>query len=196
VPQSSGSGAHRQIEVAAPLEKHPLRAVLLSARPRATLRRPADDAGLGLSVRVGVQCPALNVCEAAFLNCPAELHLIAGPPRRHHQLLRNDGGNANNWLMVKLVGTNAARDGTGAALKLVSEAFTQYQQAKGGMSYMLAHDLRIHFGLGQRKTIDSLEITWLSGTVDKLTNIPINQIITVKEGTGIMPGNFPSILGK
>ncbi|MBZ5516144.1 MAG: CRTAC1 family protein [Acidobacteriia bacterium] len=112
------------------------------------------------------------------------------------QFLRNDGGNANHWLEVKLVGTKAARDGTGAALKLVSEGFTQYQQAKGGMSYMSAHDQRIHFGLGQRKTIDSLEITWLSGTVDKLTNVPIDQIITVKEGAGITPRHFPRIPAK
>ena len=112
------------------------------------------------------------------------------------QVLRNDGGNANNWLTVKLVGTKSARDGTGAQLKLVSEGVTQYDQAKGGMGYMSAQDLRIHFGLGQRKTIESLEITWLSGTVDKLSNVPINQIITVKEGAGIVPGNFPEIPSK
>ena len=117
--------------------------------------------------------------------------------RGHYiQVLRNDGGNANNWLTVKLIGTKAARDGTGSKLKLVSEGMTQYEQAKGGMSYMSAHYLRIHFGLGQRKKIDSLEITWLSGTVDKLTDVPINQIITVKEGAGIVPGNFPKIAPK
>ena len=117
--------------------------------------------------------------------------------RGHYpQLLRNDGGNANNWLTVKLIGAKAVRDGTGTKLKLVSEGMTQYEQAKGGMSYMSAHDLRIHFGLGQRKKIDSLEITWLSGTVDKLTDVPINQIITVKEGVGIVPGNFPKISWK
>ena len=112
------------------------------------------------------------------------------------EILRNDGGNAHNWLMVKLIGTKSARDGTGALLKLVSEGVTQYEQAKGGIGYMSAHDQRIHFGLGQRKTIESLEITWLSGTVDKLSNVPINQIITVKEGTGIVPGSFPKISGK
>ena len=114
----------------------------------------------------------------------------------HIQLLRNDGGNAHNWLMVKLVGTKSARDGAGAKLKLTSEGFTIYQQAKGGMSYMSAHDPRIHFGLGTRKTIESLEITWLSGTVDKLTNVPINQTIVVKEAAGIVPGNFPKISSK
>ena len=64
------------------------------------------------------------------------------------------------------------------------------------MSYMSAHDPRVHFGLGQRKSIESLEITWPSGTVDKLTNLPINQIITVKEGTGIIPRSFPRIPSK
>jgi hypothetical protein len=112
------------------------------------------------------------------------------------QLLRNDGGNANNWLEVMLVGTKSNRDGVGAALKLVSEGFTQYQQRKGGMSYMSAHDPRVHFGLGQRKSIEGLEITWPSGTVDKLTNLPINQIITVKEGTGVIPRSFPRIPSK
>ncbi len=109
------------------------------------------------------------------------------------QLLRNDGGNANHWLEVMLVGTKSNRDGRGAALKLTSEGFVEYRQAQGGMSYMSAQDPRIHFGLGQRKTIESLRITWPSGIVDKLTNIPINQIITVKEGVGIVPRNFPKI---
>ncbi len=109
------------------------------------------------------------------------------------QLFRNEGGNANHWLEVMLVGVKSNRDGRGAALKLVSEGFTEYRQAKGGMSYMSAQDPRIHFGLGQRKAVDSLEITWPSGIVDKLAHVPINQIITVKEGVGIIPRNFPQV---
>jgi len=112
------------------------------------------------------------------------------------ELLRNDGGNANNWLEVMLVGVRSNRDGVGAALKLVSEGFTQYGQRKGGMSYMSAQDPRIHFGLGQRKSIGSLEITWPSGTVDNLTHVPINQIITVKEGVGVIPRSFPLVPSK
>ena len=109
------------------------------------------------------------------------------------QLLRNDGGNANHWLEVMLLGVKSNRDGRGAALKLTSEGFVEYRQAEGGMSYMSAHDPRIHFGLGQRKSVESLVITWPSGIVDKLANVPINQIITVKEGVGIIPRNFPKI---
>jgi enediyne biosynthesis protein E4 len=108
-------------------------------------------------------------------------------------LLRNDGGNANNWLTVQLVGTKSNRDGIGASLKLTSESSIQVEQSKGGMSYMSANDPRIHFGLGKRTKIASLEITWPSGQVERLTNVPINQIITVKEGAGIIPGQFPRI---
>ncbi len=112
------------------------------------------------------------------------------------ELLRNDGGNANNWLKVNLVGTKSNRDGLGSVLKLTSEGFTQVQQAKGGMSYMAANDPRIHFGLGKRKSIESLQITWPSGQVDKLSKVPINQIVTVKEGSGIIPKKFPRIAWK
>jgi hypothetical protein len=94
------------------------------------------------------------------------------------------------------VGVKSNRDGRGAVLKLTSEGFVQVRQAQGGMSYMSAHDPRIHFGLGQRNSIESLEITWPSGVVDKLTSVPINQIITVKEGVGIIPRNFPKIVWK
>jgi len=109
------------------------------------------------------------------------------------ELLRNDGGNANNWLEVFLIGTKSNRDGIGASLKLVSQGFTEYKQAEGGGSYMGANDPRIQFGLGKRTKIDSLEIKWPSGMVDKLSNVPINKIIAVKEGAGIVPRPFPVV---
>ena len=61
---------------------------------------------------------------------------------------------------------------------------------------MSASDPRIHFGLGQRKSIETLEITWPSGSVDTLANVGIDQIVTVKEGTGIVPRTFPRVASK
>ena len=68
------------------------------------------------------------------------------------------------------------------------------EQTKGGMSYMSASDPRILFGLGKRTKIDSLEITWPSGQVDRLTNVSVDQIIAIKEGAGIVPHAFPKVL--
>jgi hypothetical protein len=111
-------------------------------------------------------------------------------------VLRNDGGNANHWLEVQLIGTRSNRDGIGASLKLTSEGFVQVEQAKGGMGYMSASDPRIHFGLGKRAKIDSLEITWPSGQTDRLTSVPLDKIIAVKEGSGIVSRNFPKVPGR
>ena len=112
------------------------------------------------------------------------------------ELMRNDGGNANHWLEVLLIGTKSNRDGIGAVLKLSAEGFVRVDQAKGGTSYMSASDPRIHFGLGKRNKVDSLLVTWPSGQVDKLTNVPIDSIIAVKEGVGIVPRAFPKVARK
>ncbi len=112
------------------------------------------------------------------------------------ELMRNDGPNTNHWLEVLLIGTKSNRDGIGSVLKLSSEGVVQVDQAKGGTSYMSASDPRIHFGLGKRSKIESLTITWPSGQVDKLTNVPVDSIIAVKEGTGIVPRTFPKVRTK
>lgn len=112
------------------------------------------------------------------------------------ELMRNDGGDANHWLEVLLIGTKSNRDGIGSTLKLSAEGFVRVDQAKGGTSYMSASDPRIHFGLGKHTKIDSLVITWPSGQVDKLTNVPIDSIIAVKEGVGIVPHPFPKVVRK
>ncbi|HSC45712.1 MAG TPA: CRTAC1 family protein [Candidatus Acidoferrum sp.] len=119
-------------------------------------------------------------------------------------LLRNDppasarGGadptaSANHWLEIFLIGTKSNRDGVGASLKLTAAGITHVEQAKGGMSYMSASDPRIHFGLGKRTKIDLLEITWPSGAVDRLKDLPVDNVIAVKEGAGIVPRNFPKV---
>jgi hypothetical protein len=106
-------------------------------------------------------------------------------------LLHNEGATANHWIEILLIGTKSNRDAVGAVLKLTAQGVTHVEQVKGGMGYMSANDPRIQFGLGKRSRIDSLEITWPSGQVDKLTDVPIDSIIAVKEGAGIVPHPFP-----
>ena len=108
------------------------------------------------------------------------------------ELMRNEG-TPNHWLEVLLIGTRSNRDGIGATLKVTSEGTVQVDQAKGGTSYMSASDPRIHFGLGKRTRIESLQITWPSGQIDKLSKVPIDTIIAVKEGAGIVPHPFPKV---
>jgi hypothetical protein len=110
--------------------------------------------------------------------------------------LRNDGGNANHWLEILLIGTKSNRDGVGARVKLTAGDLVLYDQRKGGMSYQSAQDPRLHFGLGGRTKIDTLEIIWPSGMTTKVANIKADRIIAVEEGKGIVDRPFPRVQTK
>jgi hypothetical protein len=122
-----------------------------------------------------------------------DLDLLVSNNGQPPQLLRNDGGNANHWLEVFLIGTHSNRDGVGARLKVTAGDLVQYDERKGGMSYQSAQDPRLHFGLGKRTKVDDLEIQWPSGITTRLQQIPCDQIIAVEEGTGIVKRSFPRI---
>jgi hypothetical protein len=102
------------------------------------------------------------------------------------QILRNDGGNANNSILIRTVGEKSNRDGIGAKVKVVSGDLTQIDEVRSGGSYISQNDMRLHFGLEKRTKIDLIEVRWPSGTVDKITTAGVNKILTVKEGKGLI----------
>jgi hypothetical protein len=105
---------------------------------------------------------------------------LDGPP----QLLRNDGGNTGNSILVKTIGVKSNRGGIGARVTVVAGDLTQTDQVRSGDSYISQSDLRLHFGLEKRAKVDSIQVRWPSGAVDKISNVNVNRIITIKEGQG------------
>jgi hypothetical protein len=105
------------------------------------------------------------------------------------KLLRNDNGNQNDMLRVKTIGTRSNRDGIGAKVFLKTSKDTRlFQMVKTGSSYLSQSEMPLTFGLGKPesgKTV-SVEILWPSGQKDSIANIKPNQVITVKEGKGIV----------
>ena len=99
----------------------------------------------------------------------------------HSIFLRNNKGNQNNWLILKLTGTSSNRDGIGARVKLTAGGKTQTAQKKSTTGYLSQNDPRMHFGLAKNEIVDRIEITWPSGKVQTLENIKTNQILEVKE---------------
>ncbi len=106
-------------------------------------------------------------------------------------LLRNDGGNKNNWLEVRLVGTKSNRSAMGAKIKIVCGNISQIREVNNQSSYLSQNSLVQHFGLLKCNRIDSLKIQWPGGTSQEFTNIPVNQKIEITEG-----GNALKNLGK
>ena len=96
-------------------------------------------------------------------------------------LYRNDGGNRNHWLQLKLVGTKSNRSAIGAVARVTSSGGTQWQTVHSGSSYCSASDLALTFGLGKDALAATIEIEWPSGTRQKLTNVAANQQLVIRE---------------
>jgi hypothetical protein len=95
-------------------------------------------------------------------------------------ILRNDGGNARNWLTVALRGTASNRMGLGARVTARTEGLRQIREATTAGSIFSGSDSRVHFGLGSAEAAD-LEIRWPSGHVQTLKGVPADQILEVIE---------------
>ena len=101
-------------------------------------------------------------------------------------LLRNVNPDKNHWVAFKLVGgAKSPRDATGAAIYLTAGGIRQRGDVLSGGSYLSSNDMRVHFGLGSAAKIESVEIHWPSGFVEKLTPTALDRIFTVVEGKGI-----------
>ncbi|HKQ52150.1 MAG TPA: CRTAC1 family protein, partial [Pyrinomonadaceae bacterium] len=99
-------------------------------------------------------------------------------------LLKNEGGNRNNWLGLQLVSTKSNPEAVGAVITWQAGGVKRTRLKTGGGSYLSSHDPREILGVGRAAKIDSVEIKWPSGRVDKLVNPPLNKYVKVVEGQG------------
>jgi hypothetical protein len=100
-------------------------------------------------------------------------------------LLRNNGGNRNNWVGLRLVATKSNPAAVGAVITWKAGTLKRSRLKTGGGSYLSSHDPREILGIGALTKIDSVEIRWPSGKIDTLTNLPLNHYVTVTEGLGV-----------
>jgi len=157
------------------------------AEPKLMLRNTGGGILENVSNRLGPDLMRPRVSRGVAVgdfDNDGDLDLLVSNNGESPQLLRNDGGNANHWLEILLIGTKSNRDGVGARLKLTAGDMVLYDQRKGGTSYQSAPDPRLHFGLGAQTRVDHLTIRWPSGAEDKLKGIPGDRHIIIKEGTG------------
>jgi hypothetical protein len=99
-------------------------------------------------------------------------------------LLRNNIGNRNHWLGLKLVGKTANIDAIGARVTYQAGDLKRSRMKVGGGSFLSSHDSRIVLGLGEHTSMDWLEIVWPqpSGLKQRFTNLPIDRYLTIREG--------------
>ncbi|MDE3109341.1 MAG: CRTAC1 family protein [Acidobacteriota bacterium] len=167
------------------------------AEPKFLFRNTGRGIFENVSDRLGADFARPRVSRGAAIgdfDNDGDLDILVNNNGERPQLLRNDGGNANHWLEILLIGTRSNRDGVGARVTLTAGNLKIYEQRKGGMSYQAAQDPRLHFGLGNRTKVDLLEILWPSRAVTRLSNLPADRILAIKEGEGIVDRPFPRIV--
>ena len=96
-------------------------------------------------------------------------------------LYRNDGGNRNHWLQIRLSGTKSNRDGIGASVRVTTAHGKQSQMVHSGSSYCSSSDLALTFGLGADAIVNAVEIDWPSGRHQKIDRVNANQRLMVTE---------------
>ncbi len=101
-------------------------------------------------------------------------------------LLRNDLRRKQNWIKVKLEGVKSNRSAIGARVLARYGSKVQAQALLSQSSFYSCSDPRMHFGLGQFHTVD-IEIYWPNGLHEQYKDVPSNQLVTFREGSGIVP---------
>jgi len=97
-------------------------------------------------------------------------------------VLRNDGGNRQNFLTVDLQGKTNNRSAVGAMVTVRAGDLVERGQRQSGDSYLSHSDPRLHFGLGARTKADSIEVRWPNGSEQRFSDVTANTFIKIVEG--------------
>jgi hypothetical protein len=96
-------------------------------------------------------------------------------------LLRNDGGNRNHALALRLVGRSSNRDGVGAMVRVTAGGAVQTAEKRSTRGYLSQSDPRMLFGIGLHTTADLIEVRWPSGKIQQLKDIAAQGTLTIEE---------------
>jgi hypothetical protein len=156
-----------------------------------------EDVSLTGGAGITANVPARGFAVGDFDN-DGNLDAVVNCVNAVPQLLKCQSTLKRNWIKIRTVGTKSNRTGIGARLKVTAETGTPLLNAKPGSplaqidevrscnGYYSASDLRMHFGLGDAKKADLVEIAWPSGTKDVWKDLEANWLYVLEEGGKII----------
>ncbi len=131
--------------------------------------------------------PVLSRRGAAFgdVNNDGKIDILIlnmdGPPT----LLMNHSESTNHAATFRLIGTKSNAAAIGARVRVIAGDLMQFDEVRGGGSYLSQNDPRLHFGLESHATMDRVEVSWPSGSKEEFTAMAADHIYTITEGKGI-----------
>jgi len=153
------------------------RNILLSNTGRGTFTDVSRTSGSGMEVKLSSRGAGFD-----DLDNDGDVDVVVLNSRAGPTLLCNDSPRAGHWLQVQLQGQKTNRKGVGAHVIVQAGDLKLIDEVHSGRGYQSHYGDRLYFGLGKRRQIDRIEISWIGGGRDVFKNIPANQLITLSEG--------------
>jgi hypothetical protein len=146
-----------------------------------TFKNVADSWGVG---------EVSNSGGAAYsdLDNDGDLDLVVNNINKPAFIYQNDGNKLlkNNYLRISLKGAAQNTLGAGAKITIYQKGKKQFLEQMPTRGYQSSVSPVLHFGLGKETSIDSLNVTWLSGKQQKLVSPKINQLLVLAEADAKM----------
>jgi hypothetical protein len=143
-----------------------------------TFEELIDAAGPGIA-----EAHCSRGCAFGDFDNDGDIDMLIVNQNENPSLLRNDLRGKQNWIKVKLEGVKSNRSAIGARVLAHYGGKTQAQGVLSQSSYYSCNDSRLHFGLG-KNTVVSVDVYWPSGLVESFKHLPINRLVTLREGVG------------
>jgi hypothetical protein len=140
------------------------------------------SAGAGLGITTAASSRGLAIGD---LWNDGRISAVINNMNAEPSLLVNQVRNTNHWVAIHTVGTKSNRDGIGARIRVKAGDRILVDEVRSGSSYISNSDMRVHFGLGKVDKIEWVEVRWPSGLTERFTNIAVDKVKTLTEGSGI-----------
>jgi enediyne biosynthesis protein E4 len=147
-----------------------------------TFTELGDEAGVAITSRY-----VSRGCAFGDFDNDGDLDVVVMNQNEPPSLLRNDAPAGNHWLKVRLEGTHSNRSAIGSRVVVHYGGKAQAQEVMSQSSYLSSNDPRLHFGLGANTKAD-VEVRWPDGKSQKFPALAANQLVTIREGEGIVKG--------
>jgi hypothetical protein len=165
-------------------DKYPAR------NPRLIFRNRGDGSFVELGDETGPAIASRHMsrgCAFGDFDNDGDLDILIMNRNEPPTLLRNDVPSGNHWLKVRLEGTKSNRSAIGSRVLVRYSGKVQAQTLASQSSFLSSNDPRLHFGLGTATTAE-IEIHWPTGATETHTNVAADQLVTIREGEGIVKG--------
>ena len=137
----------------------------------------SDKCGDGMKVKLRSRAAGFD-----DLDNDGDVDVVILNSRSAPTILRNDSKNQNHWIQISLQGVKTNRDGVGARVKVTAGDLVQVAEVHSGCGYQSHYGMRLQFGLGTKKIVDSIEVSWIGGGIDVVENIAVDRPIIITEG--------------